>query len=113
MYGPNGIWRNDRTGLPISKFKDGTSNTIAVMEACGQNIVWNEPRDLDGTTTPAAINLRGDTRTESPAMASSLHVGGAHVLMADGSVRFVSQNIYPKTLQALVSADSGDIVGEW
>jgi prepilin-type processing-associated H-X9-DG protein len=110
---PKGIWRNDRQPLPLGKIKDGSSNTIAVMEACGQNIVWNEPRDLDGTTTPAAINLRGKTRYDSPAMMSSLHQGGAHVLLADGTVRFISQDIDPQTLKALVSADGGERIGEW
>lgn len=113
MYGPQNIWRDNRQALALSKIYDGTSNTIAVMEACGQNIAWNEPRDLDAATTPVAVNLRGDQRFESPAMASSLHVGGANVLMADGSVRFVSQNIKQQTLQALVTADGGETVGDW
>lgn len=113
IYGPAGIWRDNRQAIKLDEIRDGTSNTIAVVEACGQNIVWNEPRDLDGTTTPGGINLPGNKRYESPALASSLHTGGAHVLMADGAVRFVSDNIDPATLKALVTAEGGETVSAW
>lgn len=112
LLGPNQIWRED--GPPTQKeIPDGTSNTIMVVEACGQNIVWNEPRDIDVTTTPMAFNLPGEKPYQSPAMFSSLHKAGAHVLMADGTVRLLSSKIDPQTLQALTTADGGETVGEY
>jgi prepilin-type processing-associated H-X9-DG protein len=39
-----------------------------------------------------------------------LDSGGINVCMADGSVRFISRNVAPATLAALVTAQGGDIV---
>jgi prepilin-type N-terminal cleavage/methylation domain-containing protein len=43
----------------------------------------------------------------------SPHVGGAHVLLGDGSVRFISQLIHQPTWAALSSRAKGEIVGEF
>ena len=43
----------------------------------------------------------------------SFHTGGAHILMADGAVRFVSENISLQTLAALGTRACGDIPGEF
>jgi prepilin-type N-terminal cleavage/methylation domain-containing protein/prepilin-type processing-associated H-X9-DG protein len=45
--------------------------------------------------------------------AGSLHTGGAHVTMADGSVRFVSQNIDWTTWNNLCSRASNEVIGEF
>ncbi|MCA9082028.1 MAG: DUF1559 domain-containing protein, partial [Planctomycetaceae bacterium] len=41
------------------------------------------------------------------------HTGGAHVLLADGSVRFVSDNMHLLTLKRLATRDDGQVIGEW
>lgn len=38
---------------------DGASNTLAVVEATGLNIVWTEPRDASIDEQPIGINLKG------------------------------------------------------
>lgn len=43
----------------------------------------------------------------------SPHVGGAHILLGDGSVRFVSQSIHQPTWAALSSCRKGETVGEF
>lgn len=43
----------------------------------------------------------------------SWHVGGVHLLMCDGSARFISQNIAGQTLIGIVTANAGDVVGEF
>ena len=45
--------------------------------------------------------------------ARSRHTGGAHVLMADGAVRFASNNIDINLWQHLGSAIGGETIGEW
>ncbi|HEY0981116.1 DUF1559 family PulG-like putative transporter [Schlesneria sp.] len=45
--------------------------------------------------------------------ARSAHVGGAHLIFADGSVHFISENISITTFQALGSRAGGEIVGEF
>ncbi len=44
---------------------------------------------------------------------SSRHVGGVHTQMADGSVRFVSENIDRNLWRAVGSRNGGEVVGEF
>ena len=46
-------------------------------------------------------------------IARSYHVGGVHLLMMDGAVRFVSDNINGGTWSAVHSPKSGEVVGEF
>ncbi|MDB5388076.1 MAG: hypothetical protein JWM11_3722 [Planctomycetaceae bacterium] len=39
--------------------------------------------------------------------------GGVHVLMADGSVRFISENIKPEVFEALATMAGGEEVGDY
>jgi prepilin-type processing-associated H-X9-DG protein len=41
---------------------------------------------------------------------ASLHVGGANFLMADGSVRWVSQGIDFRTYEALSTIQGGEVI---
>ncbi|MEI8378801.1 MAG: DUF1559 domain-containing protein [Planctomycetota bacterium] len=43
----------------------------------------------------------------------SLHVGGAHALLADGSVRFISENIAWQTYRAICGANEGSAVSDF
>ncbi|OYW22125.1 MAG: hypothetical protein B7Z55_05015 [Planctomycetales bacterium 12-60-4] len=45
--------------------------------------------------------------------ASSRHEGGVHALLADGSTRFVSENIDRIVWRAIGTRASGEIVGEF
>lgn len=74
---------------------------------------WVDGRLFDGTTTgsggPCAINC-SNSRT---AGLYSWHVGGAHITLADGSARFISENISAYTLAALITRSGGEILGEF
>jgi len=43
----------------------------------------------------------------------SEHTGGVHVLLGDGAVRFISENINKATLGRLASKADGDVIGEF
>lgn len=45
--------------------------------------------------------------------ARSLHIGGANVLLCDGSVRFLGENTDLKTLRNLFSRADGEVLGEF
>ncbi|QDU06986.1 DUF1559 domain-containing protein [Gimesia aquarii] len=65
-----------------------------------------------GASTIYMIN--GSTISWGPAWsASSTHVGGAHFLLGDGRVRFISENIDLATYRALVTINGDEVIGEF
>lgn len=91
MFGP----RNEYSSA-IRDITDGTSNTIMLGEMRGELVryhgIWST--NFPGIWTGLKINRPatiGDWPTSSGM--ASFHVGGAHVVMADGAVRFLSNNI--------------------
>jgi type II secretory pathway pseudopilin PulG len=65
---------------------DGMSNTIAVVEVGGSNIAWSEPRDLtlQEVRQGALTGARGN------------HPRRINVLLMDGSIRCLPDNIAPE-----------------
>ncbi|MGQ0635114.1 MAG: DUF1559 family PulG-like putative transporter [Planctomycetaceae bacterium] len=113
---------------------DGTSNTVMLAETRDENsAVW-----IDGTS--AAVAARWFDMLSPPLFAgqtnsinytpyfpggifpnsigqlwgpSSFHTGGAHHLLGDGAVRFLSQNLNANVYDALASRNGGEVVGEF
>tara|TARA_R110002095_G_scaffold212564_3_gene201978 strand:+ start:6164 stop:7207 length:1044 start_codon:yes stop_codon:yes gene_type:complete len=72
---------------------------------------WVGGRLYDGTGSegPCAINC---SNARSAGM-YSFHTGGAHCLMGDGSVRFLSANLSQYVLASLITVQGGEVVGEF
>lgn len=98
--------------VPRDSLSDGTENTLLVVEACGLEVVWTEPRDFDVAQQPVHINLKGEGKTDSPGLMSSYHARGAQAVFADGRVRFISQNTDPAVLRALTTTSGGEAIPE-
>jgi type II secretory pathway pseudopilin PulG len=99
----NGFMGYDRL-TSLSMIKDGTSNTIALMET---HVVG--PWARGGTSTlrgfdPADLPLFGDNRPFGG------HEGGMHAAMADASVRFLHSSINPMRLAAAITIAGGEPV---
>lgn len=111
ITGPN-------TAFPIDKrrslehFPDGLSHTVLITEACGQQIVWTEPRDIEVTDANLGVNQPGSRYGNSPSVASSYHPRTVNVAYADGAARSLSQGIDPRILRALLTADGGETLEE-
>ncbi len=117
VNGPNTAFPNGK-GLTFKEFPDGSSNTVLIAEACGQQIVWTEPQDVQTTTTTAGINLPGSKPQQSPGIWSSYHTGVARkglafTLFLDGSVRALSADTDPQVLRAITTANGGEEVGDF
>lgn len=80
----------------IHGIKDGTSNTIMVVEAANA-VPWTKPEDVP--YSPGVAPTLGEHFT-----------GGANVLFADGSVRFLRTSVGPQSLEAAITSDGGEQV---
>lgn len=88
----------------VTDVTDGLSSTLMIVEACKLNIVWMQPRDIDAETF---------TKVGDPNGIWSQHTGGAHILIADGSVRFLSTFVDPKVVKGLISKNGGEHITDY
>ncbi|MCA9114635.1 MAG: DUF1559 domain-containing protein, partial [Planctomycetaceae bacterium] len=128
------------SGLKFRDFTDGTSNTFLSGE---RNIktqghaTWAGPypnttvQNVGSGMTPgggsgggssqndklvlgtAAVGPNGTSGLDTNAPFGSAHEGGCHMLMGDGSVHFLSENINLATWQNLANRRDNNVVGEF
>jgi len=94
----------------IREISDGSWSTVQVVEVADSGILWTEPRDLHVLQMNAGVNA---AHGQGP---SSHHPGGMMVLLADGSVKFVTDDFSPDILKAYLTVDDGEPTptnGEW
>ncbi len=107
VIGPETAWPGERT-VSFSDIVDGTSNTWLVVEVADSGIAWSEPRDLHVLQMAPEINAPAGQGV------SSKHPGGAQVLFADGSVRFMAgadspqPGLDPKTIHDALTISGGE-----
>ncbi|MEZ6130147.1 MAG: DUF1559 domain-containing protein [Planctomycetaceae bacterium] len=118
-----------RPAMKMKNIVDGTSNTIMIGEhaqnarapLCNDSnqgeIGWAEPSSggtafsIDRTRTPNSCSGANDSTRRG--IATSYHEGGIQVSLADGSTRFVSENIDGLTWENLGRYDDRQTIGEW
>jgi len=113
--------------------KSGYTNATGTVEAwwswastarpsAGANAVFNSSAALCGINDPCvsftfaqAKQRRGSAKAHGMQMSgfSSWHEGGAQIVLCDGSVRFLSQNMDLKTHQQMGSIRDGNVLGEF
>ncbi len=111
------FYHSSRTSL--RDVTDGSSNTVMLVEALGYQ-PSSATNPASGIADGRGIGFSAVTETGIAIntvnrwfATSSFHTGGAHVLLADGSVRFASQNINATTWANLGSRSDGVTIGEW
>ncbi len=108
-----GVWMSPAMGATIfSAFNNPNSNQKDTLAACG-----NEINDPSTTTTLNASDrlecLEVRDTAAVYAAARSHHTGGVNVLMADGSVRFVTDSVDNlKVWRPMSTAQNNEVIDE-
>lgn len=127
----------------IASVTDGMSNTFLLGERVGGTTIYNARRQdqglpasltqsngggwgdflngenwlqgalFDGTLNPGGGPCPINCTNANGYGYYSFHSGGAHFLMGDGAVRFVSSNIAASTLAGLITRGKGEVIGEF
>ncbi|MCA9066059.1 MAG: DUF1559 domain-containing protein [Planctomycetaceae bacterium] len=107
--GKKGVFASGRK-TRLRDITDGTSNTIAFVEVTGgdnYSFWW-----IDNGAFPTAWGFGTNYYN-----LNSGHTGGIQVGLADGSVRFISENIdarrWSGTLHNLAAMQDGNVIGEY
>lgn len=86
-----------------TEISDGLSSTLTVFEVRpDQAVHWMKPADANQEMIAKFGSFK-----QRP------HAGGTQVAMADGSIRLLSVNTREETLRALISADGGEVIGDF
>lgn len=112
------------SGRPrFSDILDGLSNTIMLVECAGRpdhylqgrlhpngknvsSAGWADPINQFYAEETRPINFTNDDEIYS------FHVGGANLLLADGSVHFVTESLSAEVLVHLISHRGGEVIGD-
>lgn len=101
----NGALFDGDTAPSFDDIRDGTSNTILVIETRDTDIHWAEPRDV-ALDSLLAEGMNAHDHTG----AGSYHPHGMCVSMCDGAVRFLPTDLDRQTLRKLLLPADGEAV---
>jgi hypothetical protein len=98
--GPEAIFREPEP-LNLTQIRDGTSNTILIVEA-GRAVPWTAPEDIPYSSKGPLPQLGG------------MFGGDFHVAMADGDVHFMRRANYgDDILRRLINPNDGMVIPSW
>jgi prepilin-type N-terminal cleavage/methylation domain-containing protein len=133
INGVSGPFTRGSRGINLEACKDGTSNVIFFGEVrpdCSEHIDngWEFSNNGQGLCQ-TLVRINYDSCDQTPPSGAndcgrpcnwitelgfkSRHIGGAHFLLGDGSVRFISENIDGANYRRLGGKADGDPVGEF
>lgn len=111
-----GVVRRGALGLPGGYWSGGAYGGATFSGNYPPNTAVPDRAWVCGTTASGAPNgapCTANSSTGNHSSARSYHVGGAHVCLADGAVRFISSNIDQATWQGLNLRRDGAVIGEF
>ncbi|HUG93722.1 MAG TPA: DUF1559 domain-containing protein [Planctomycetaceae bacterium] len=114
-HGDGMLYRTDyKVRRHHGQVKDGLGQTFLIGEALPANDIYTSWPYANNAYSTCAIppNAPGGDPTDWPNHQSfrSLHSGGLHFAFADGSARFISQNISLEVYRGLATIDGGEVL---
>jgi prepilin-type N-terminal cleavage/methylation domain-containing protein/prepilin-type processing-associated H-X9-DG protein len=120
-------------GRTFASITDGTSNTMMVAECAARNRRFFMGREVTGSWTggpwanpDSRLQIGGCDPNDQNAVVGpmavncinnkeiySFHSGGAMLLMADGSVRFIKQTVSLDLVLQLLTRDRGEVIANF
>jgi hypothetical protein len=101
---PNLVYDQDRKLLD--------ANRILLIESCGANLVWTEPRDADVDTLRWSLKPANRKEEKEPwrsrNVGASSHPGIVQVVYGDGSTRCLSKSIDEGVLRKVILGQASD-----
>jgi len=91
VIGGNSPWQMNKS-FSRDDIVDGLSNTIAVIEVEDLNRNWLDPNEIH------AVNLLYE---------SQVSIGGAEVILFDGSTHYLNETVSPQSFQQLIGHNDG------
>ena len=95
-------WADPDNGSGVSGIPYGPANS--------SQIINNTKTPVGGSAATCFWTQNNCGPNDEP---FSYHVGGCHAAMADGSVRFISENIAWQIVRGLCTGSGGEIIGEF
>jgi len=108
VVGPTTVWPGPIAGT-IGGIKDGTANTVLLIEFGGQQIPWLEPRDLKVDDSLQML-VNGDPVSTGSHQREDFfyrYFSGRHVTFADGGTTFVPHGVGATVWSAMLGKDDG------
>jgi hypothetical protein len=100
VVGEQCTFNGTKDGLRLQNITDGTSKTIAIVEAdAAEAVEWTKPDDFEFNAENPNAGL------------GNLRPGGWNAAFCDGSVRFISNTVDLGILKALFTANGGEAIG--
>jgi prepilin-type N-terminal cleavage/methylation domain-containing protein len=119
---PNGNSLVEPPAITVAKITDGLSKTICMVECTGRGVTMKDGvvENLNGAWASGSniSHINKSVNAEEPPdvwegeRIFAEHPGGAHALVCDGSVHFLSEDVAELVIMYLCSRDGGEVVNE-
>ena len=113
VVGPKTAWPGINS-VKEGDIADAADSTILLVEVENSGVHWMQPKDLSFGQACRGVNSGSTPGISSPHVWPKGYfyqdTDGAGVAFVDSNVQFLSEEVSPKTIQAMLTIDGGEII---